>query len=152
MTFWEKVKLLIERRYTSESLKRHKDEYFCNKWWCFKVQITTLNLSEIKSNLKSIDLSNPVHKKIELDILEKGFDYSKGHIYLTSKKRIFDGYHRYFILKKHFDGSLLITVYVLTEVRNSLLYVIEMSFVHLFVNIYRYFFKRNKGQIIELNL
>ena len=87
-----------------------------------------------------------------MDIIERGFDYSKGHMYLTNRNYIFDGYHRYFILKRHFDDTLLVTVYRLTDVTSGLTYAVKMTFIHLFVKIYRFLFKRNKGQIIELNL
>lgn len=152
MNFWEKVKLLVDRRYTSEFLKRHRDEYFCNKWWCHKVQISTLQLAEINSSLKHMDLSEPVHRQLEHEILERGFDYNKSYIYLSNKKYIVDGHHRYFILKKHYDGTLPITVFILTEMNSRYVYVLKMLIVHLFVNIYRFLFRRNKGQIIELNL
>ncbi len=85
MNFLEKVKLLIDKRYTSPFLKRHKDDYFCNRWWCHKVQISTIPLSEIKSNIKSIGIDEPKYKQIEYEILERGFDYSKSYIYLSSK-------------------------------------------------------------------
>jgi len=152
MTFLEKIKLLVDKRYVSEFLKKHKDEYFCNKWWCHKIQISTLHLSEIKSSLKILDLIDPLYKQIEKEILEKGFDYNKSYIYVSNKKYIIDGHHRYFILKKHFEGTFLITVFVLTDMNSRYLYILKMSIVHLFVWLIRFLFKRNKGQIIELNL
>jgi len=151
MTFLEKIKVVVDRRYNSELLKRHDGDFFCNKWWCFKVKVETIPMSEIKTKIKSINLK-PIHKQIELDIIERGFDYNKGHIYLTNNNYIFDGYHRYFILKRHFDDTLLVTVYRLTDVTSGLTYAVKMTFIHLFVKIYRFLFKRNKGQIIELNL
>lgn len=152
MNFSEKVKLLIDKRYTSPFLKRHQGDYFCNKWWCHKVQISTIPLSEIKSNIKSIQLNEPIYRQIEYEILEKGFDYNKSHIYVTSKKYIVDGHHRYFILKKHFDDSLLITVYILTEMNSRYSYIFKVSLVHLFVWFYKTLFRREKGQIIELDM
>lgn len=151
MTFLEKIKIVLNRKYNSESLRRHNGDYFCNKWWCFKVKVETLHMSEIKTKIKSIHLK-PIHKQIELDIIERGFDYSKGHIYLTNRNYIFDGYHRYFILKRHFDDSLLITVYKLTDVSSGFTYAFKMSFIHWFIKIYRFLFKRDRGQIIELDL
>ncbi len=152
MNFLEKVKLLIDKRYTSPFLKRHKDDYFCNRWWCHKVQISTIPLSEIKSNIKSIGIDEPKYRQIEYEILERGFDYSKSYIYLSSKKYITDGHHRYFILKKHFDDTLMITVYILTDMKNRYGYVLKVSLVHLFVWFYRTLFRREKGQIIELDM
>ena len=152
MNFWEKLKFLIDKRYTSIFLKHYKNDYFCNKWWCHKVEIVTIPLSEIKSRIKSMPLDEPVHRLIEHEILMSGFDYSKSHIYVNSKKYIVDGHHRYFILKKHFDDSYMITDFVITDIDNVFFYIFKMSWIHLCVKIYRFLFKRRLGQTIELEL
>lgn len=151
MTFKEKLKIIINRKYPTPKYQRHKGEYFCNKWWCNSIKIETISLSEIKSSLKSIPFK-PYHRQIEYEILEKGFDYKKGHIYLTSENIIIDGHHRYFILKKNFDDSLIITVYKFMDVNNRYFYLFKLLFIHLFVWLVRLFKKEQKGQIIELNL
>lgn len=151
MTFKEKLKIIINKRYPSPKFIRHDGEYFCNKWWCNPIKIETVLLSEIKSNLKSVQFE-PYHKQIEYEILEKGFDYKKGYIYLTSKNVIIDGHHRYFILKKNFDDSLQITVYKLMDVNNRYFHLVKLLFIHLFIWFMGLFRKNNKGQIIELEL
>lgn len=151
MTFKEKLKIIINRKYPTPKYQRHKGDYFCNKWWCNSIKINTVLLSEIKSNLKPVHLE-VYHKQIEYEILERGFDYKKGHIHLTSKNVIIDGHHRYFILKKHFDDSLQITVYNLTDVNNRYVYAFKLLFIHMFVWLIRLFKKEEKGKIIELNL
>lgn len=152
MTFWQKLKILIDRRYLSDTLKKHEHDYFCNKWWCHKVEIISLPLSDIKPYVKRSFVNTPYYKQIEAEILEKGFDYNKSHIYLSSDNFIMDGHHRFEILKRNFEDSFSINVYRLTEMKSILFFVIKMSFIHLFVKIYRFLFKRDKGQIIEINL
>jgi hypothetical protein len=87
-----------------------------------------------------------------MDILERGFDYSKGHIYVTSENVVMDGHHRYFILKKHFDDSLLVTVYRLTDVKNRYFHVVKLLIIHGYIAILKLFKRRQHGQIINLDV
>ena len=151
MTFKDKIKTVLSNRYNTPTFKRHLGEFFCNKWWCNSIRVDTVYLSEIKSSLKSVHFE-PFHHQIEYDILERGFDYSKGHIYVTSKNVIIDGHHRYFILKKHFDDSLLITVYRLMDVDNRYLYFLKLLFIHGILKIVKLFKKKEMGQLIELDV
>jgi len=151
MTFREKLQITINQRYPTENLQKHSEDYFCNKWWCHLVKIDILTLSEIKSDLNSVQFQ-PQHKQIELDILERGFDYKISHIYLTSKNAIIDGHHRFFILKKHFDDSLQLKVYKLLHVNNRYIMVIKLLFFQILIQIGRLFLKKEKGRIIELDL
>lgn len=152
MTFREKLNITINKKYISESLKKHKGDYFCNKWWCHKIEIVDLPLNEIKPYVKRSFINEPKYKQMELEILQQGFNYEKSYIYLSSDNFIIDGHHRFQILKCNYEDSFLISVYRLTEMKSILIFVIKMSFIHLFIKIYRFLFKKDSDKIIELDL
>lgn len=76
----------------------------CFNYWCYKITIEKLPLSELKPQ-KEKDKMKEYHIKMEEEILTDGFDYNKGYITITSSNIISDGHHRYQILKKNFGSE-----------------------------------------------
>jgi len=136
MNFKEKLKVTTDKVYISSQYKKHNDNYYCNKWWCYKGKLITVALSDLKPNVKDVPFK-PHHRVIEYEILEKGFNYNMGYITVNGDNRIIDGHHRYFILKKHFDDTTHITVLKLSEIKSIFpRFIIKMSVIYLFVKIY----------------
>lgn len=109
MKFIEKLKLISEKKYNHDVLKKHKENIFCNKWWCYETEIEELTLDSIEPGVVSVKF-NQIHDEIRKDIIKKGFDYDKGFIVISSSDIILDGHHRYFILKDEFGGNFKIKV------------------------------------------
>lgn len=100
----------------------------CFNLWCYKVVEENVRLSDLKGQLKSPSMSKR-HKKIEEDILENGFDYTKGMITVTSDNLIGDGHHRYFILKKNFGGDYEIKVRKILNVKHPFIHLLFITLV-----------------------
>jgi len=100
----------------------------CFNLWCYKITEEVVKLSELKLQRNTVSMSN-YHKKIDLDILENGFDYNKGMITVTSDNLIGDGHHRYQILKKHFGIDYEIKVRKIWNVKNPFLHFLFITFI-----------------------
>ena len=100
----------------------------CFNLWCYRVTEENVKLSDLKLQIETTGMSN-YHKKIDLDILENGFDYNKGMITVTSDNLIGDGHHRYLILKKHFGIDYEIKVRKIWNVRNPFLHFLFITFI-----------------------
>ncbi len=153
MNFTDKLRITVNRTYTSPTLKKHENGFYCNKWWCHEGNLVTIPLSEIKSKVKSVQLT-VTHRRIEYEILERGYNYNMGYIVVNRNNQIMDGYHRYHILKKHFDDTLQITIIRLPEVGNIFpIFISKMFVFHIISKIYsRFFIKKGKGRTIELEI
>ncbi len=103
--------------------------------------------------MKSVQLT-VTHRRIEYEILERGYNYNMGYIVVNRNNQIMDGYHRYHILKKHFDDTLQITIIRLPEVGNIFpIFISKMFVFHIISKIYsRFFIKKGKGRTIELEI
>jgi hypothetical protein len=150
LSYLEIIKITSNRLYTSSELKKHEDDYFCNRWWCHKVIFEIIPISKIKSNIKNINL-HPSHSMIEYDILNNGYDYSKGFIKINSEYKIIDGHHRYFILKTHFKDDFKIKVLKMVNVKNIFpIFFLKMIFNYYLSKIVSYFiFPNRKGKLIK---
>lgn len=153
MRFIDKLRITSNKTYTSPTLKRHESDFFCNKWWCHRGRLDTINLSDIKTDVSSVRLK-PHHAVIEYNILDRGYDYNMGYIVVNKNNRIMDGYHRVFILRKHFDDSYKITVLKLPNVGNIFpVFILKMSIFYLISKVYTSFYgRKEKGRVIELDL
>ncbi len=153
MNLIDKVKVIINRTYTSSTLKKHEDDFYCNKFWCHKGKLVTVELCEIENNIKSIKFNN-TQRKIEYDILERGYDYNMGYIVVNKHNKIMDGYHRFLILKRHFNDSHQITVLKLSKVGNIFpIFLIKMSIIFIITKMCSALFrKKNKVRVIELDI
>lgn len=100
----------------------------CFNLWCYKVSEETIKLSNLKLQRNTTTMTKK-HKKIEVDILENGFDYTKGMITVTSDNLIGDGHHRYLILKKHFGSDYKIKVRKILNVKHPFTHLLFITLV-----------------------
>lgn len=101
----------------------------CFNLWCYKVTEEIVKLSDLKLQRSTTPMSE-YHKKIESDILEYGFDYSKGMITVTSNYTIGDGHHRYQILNKNFGEDYNVKIRRILNVKYPFLHFL---FINIFV-------------------
>jgi hypothetical protein len=77
-----------------------------------------------------------------------------GYIVVNRNNQIMDGNHRYYILKKHFDDTLQITILRLPEVGNIFpIFISKMFAFYIISKIYSLFLRnKSKGRTIELEI
>ena len=86
----------------------------CNDFWCYKCKDEVITLSNIEPKNRKLFWTKKQNKMRE-DIKTSGYDYTKGHIVLTTDGDIVDGYHRFVSLSENYHPNSKIMIKRLTN-------------------------------------
>lgn len=103
----------------------------CNDFWCYKCKDEVITLSNIEPRNRKLFWTKEQNSMRE-DIKTYGYDYSKGHIILTTDGNIVDGYHRFVSLSENYHPDSKIMIKRLTNFYDDEM-LVSLYFYSLFI-------------------